>query len=86
LSALSRHVLANSFKLQLHIISAAARQWSHLPDLLSLQRNHIIALRCRRAGAVHSIISGQSELGQIPANVRFTPECGHFNHVDAIMA
>jgi hypothetical protein len=36
----------------------------HLLELLSLQRNHIIALRCRRAGAVHSIISGQTIPGQ----------------------
>jgi hypothetical protein len=51
-------------KLQLHIISAAARQWPHLPELLSLQRNPIIALRCRRVGAVHSIISGRANCCQ----------------------
>src|ERR1017187_9969774 len=47
-------------KLYLPIVSAVARQWPHLLELLSLQRNHIVALRCRRVGAIHSIISGQT--------------------------
>src|SRR5262249_29519776 len=53
LSALRRHVLANSFKLQTP---------SSFPGLTSLNRsgfdaNQSIALRCRRVGAVHSINS-----------------------------
>jgi hypothetical protein len=36
-----------------------------------------MALRCRRAGAVHSIISGQSASGQMIVYVRFAPESGH---------
>src|SRR5262249_19556012 len=51
LSALRRHVLANSFKLQTP---------SSFPGLTSLNcsgfdANQSIALRCRRVGAVHSI-------------------------------
>src|SRR5262249_2103363 len=58
LSALRRHVLANSFKLQTP---------SSLPGLTSLNRsgfdaNQSIALRCRRVGAVHSIRSGHHAL------------------------
>src|SRR5262249_9935790 len=58
LSALRRHVLANSFKLQTP---------SSFPGLTSLNRsgfdaNQSIALRCRRVGAVHSIKLGHSAM------------------------
>src|SRR5262249_7937878 len=58
LSALRRHVLANSFKLQTP---------SSFPGLTSLNRsgfdaNQSIALRCRRVGAVHSIRLGHSAM------------------------
>ena len=48
LVCITSSVLAISFKPQLPIVSAAARQRPHLLEFLSLQRNHIIALRCRR--------------------------------------
>src|SRR5262249_38665638 len=56
LSALRHHVLANSFKTS----NAVAVAWPHLLESLWLRCNQSIALRCRRAGAVHSIISGHS--------------------------
>src|SRR5215469_9579346 len=61
LSALRRHVLANSFKLQTP---------SSFPGLTSLNRsgfdaNQSIALRCRRVGAVHSIKSGKARSEQM---------------------
>src|SRR5262249_43521680 len=69
LSALRRHVLANSFKLQTP---------SSFPGLTSLNRsgfdpNQSIALRCRRVGAVHSIKSGKDQnehiMSALPPNV-----------------
>ena len=61
LSALRRHVLANSFKLQTP---------SSFPGLTSLNRsgfdaNQSIALRCRRVGAVHSIKSEKAQNEQM---------------------
>src|SRR5262245_49532663 len=61
LSALRRHVLANSFKLQTP---------SSFPGLTSLNRsgfdaNQSIALRCRRVGAVHSIKNGRTHTEHI---------------------
>src|SRR5262244_1355990 len=72
LSALRRHVLANSFKLQTP---------SSFPGLTSLNRsgfdaNQSIALRCRRVGAVHSIRSGGDNRGRAASHVRFTPKDG----------
>jgi hypothetical protein len=69
LVCITSSVPANSFKLQLPVVSAAAWQRPHLLEFLSLQRNHTIALRCRRVAPSTASFASHS---RCPCNVHFS--------------
>src|SRR6185437_12110668 len=54
--------------------------WTAPLIVVRFNRNHPMALRCRRVGAVHSIIFDRWRRSRLPVQVRFAPRATELSH------